>query len=101
MSIDAPRVRLREAGAPRGFSRRAGVLLHGRGHTPDEKVDLTARLGILDGMRWLAPGADLGSWYPNRFSDTVESNEPFLSDAVERCDEAVSEAAEGGRLQPA
>lgn len=99
--MDTPRPRLREAGVPRGLSRRAGVLLHGRGHTADEKVDLAARLGTLDGMRWLAPGADLGSWYPHRFWDPVEANEPFLSDAVERCDEAVTEAAEDGRLQPA
>lgn len=97
---EAPRARLREAGSPRGSSRRAGVLLHGRGHTPDEKVDLTARLGTLDGMRWLAPGADLGSWYPNRFWDSLEANEPFLTDAVDRCDEAMNEAAEEGRLGP-
>ncbi len=45
-------------------------------------------------MRWLAPGADLGSWYPNRFWDPVEANEPYLTEAVERCDEAVREAAE-------
>jgi phospholipase/carboxylesterase len=92
---------IRRAGSPRGTSRRAGVLLHGRGHTADEKVDLAARLGTLDGMRWLAPGADLGSWYPNRFWDPVEANEPFLTEAVERCDEAVVEASEDGRLLPA
>lgn len=74
--------------------------MHGRGHTPDEKVDLAARLGTLDGMRWVAPGADLGSWYPYRFWDPVSSNEPFLSDAIARCDEAVSEASEDGRLLP-
>jgi phospholipase/carboxylesterase len=91
---------IREAGTPRGWSSRAGVLLHGRGHTADEKVDLAARLGTLGGMRWLAPGADLGSWYPNRFWDPVESNEPFLTEAVGRCDEAVDEASEGGRLRP-
>jgi phospholipase/carboxylesterase len=91
---------IREAGAPRGLSNRAGVLLHGRGHTADEKVDLSARLGTLDGMRWLAPGADLGSWYPNRFWDSVAANEPFLTEAVERCQEAVTEAAEDGRLTP-
>jgi phospholipase/carboxylesterase len=74
--------------------------LHGRGRTADEKVDLAARLGTLDGMRWLAPGADLGSWYPNRFWDERASNEPFLTEAVERCDEAVKEASEDGRLSP-
>ena len=77
------------------------MLLHGRGRTADEKVDLAARLGTLDGMRWLAPGADLGSWYPHRFWDERAANEPFLTEAVERCDEAVHEASDGGRLAPA
>jgi phospholipase/carboxylesterase len=94
-------VRTREEGAPRDSSRRAGVLLHGRGRTADEKVDLAARLGTLDGMRWLAPGADLGSWYPHRFWDQSAANEPFLTEAVARCDEAVHEASDGGRLAPA
>jgi predicted esterase len=76
------------------------VLLHGRGLTADEKVDLAARLGDFEGMRWVAPGADIGSWYPNRFSDPVETNEPFLTDAVARCDEAVTEASDHGRLGP-
>ena len=96
-----PDDKTREAGAPRGSSVRAGVLLHGRGRTADEKVDLAARLGTLDGMRWLAPGADLGSWYPNRFWDQAAANEPFLTEAVARCDEAVHEASEDGRLGPA
>jgi predicted esterase len=52
-------------------------------------------------MRWLAPGADLGSWYPNRFWDEAAANEPFLTQAVARCDEAVHEASDGGRLAPA
>jgi phospholipase/carboxylesterase len=90
-----------EAGSARDSSRRAGVLLHGRGHTPNEKVDLTARLGTLDGMRWLAPGADLGSWYPHRFWDQKAANEPFLTEAVRRCDVAVHEASDSGRLSPA
>ena len=77
------------------------MLLHGRGRTADEKVDLAARLGTLDGMRWLAPGADLGSWYPNRFWDAAAANEPFLTEAVARCDEAVHEASDSGRLAPA
>jgi phospholipase/carboxylesterase len=94
-------LKTREAGAPWGSSKRAGILLHGRGRTADEKVDLAARLGTLDRMRWLAPGADLGSWYPHRFWDPVTANEPFLTEAVARCHEAVHEASEDGRLSPA
>ena len=86
-----------EAGRPPGAAQFAGVLLHGRDATPDAVIDLAARLG-LDGGRWLAPAADGGSWYPNRFMEPVASNEPSLSRAIERCDAVVRDAAEGGRL---
>ena len=76
------------------------MLLHGRGLTADDKVDLTSRLGEFEGMRWVAPGVDIGSWYPNRFWDPVELNEPHLTEAVERVDEAVTEASDEGRLGP-
>lgn len=89
---------LQEVGRPRGTAPFAGVLLHGRGIGPQGKVDLVARLGHLDGARWLVPGGDVGSWYPNRYWDPVEANEPFLTQAVELCDEAVEEASENGRL---
>ena len=41
-----------------------------------------------------------GSWYPGRFWDPRELNEPYLDEAVERCHEAVLEASEDGRLPP-
>jgi phospholipase/carboxylesterase len=76
-------------------------LLHGRGKTPEEKIDLAARFGNLEGFRWVVPEAETpGSWYPGRFFDPRESNEPDLSEAVERCHEAVLEASENGRLGP-
>ena len=79
-----------------------GVLLHGRGRSPEEKVDLAARFGKSDGIRWVVPRAETGgSWYPNRFFDGVKANEPHLTRAVERCHAAVEEASEGGRLKPA
>jgi predicted esterase len=76
------------------------VLLHGRGITPEGKVDLAARLGNLEGIRWIVPGGDIRSWYPNRFWDPVESNEPYLTQAVDLCHEALVDASENGRLGP-
>ncbi len=99
-----PRVRaacFRTIGSARGVSRFAGVLLHGRGKTPEEKIDLAARFGNIEGIRWVVPEAETpGSWYPGRFWDPREVNEPYLSEAVERCHEAVLEAGEHGRLTP-
>ena len=94
---DSTRLRVREAGRPRGTARVAGVLLHGRGGTPDAMLELASRLDV-DDIRWLAPAADGGTWYPNRFMEPIASNEPFLTRAIGRCDAAIGEAAEGGRL---
>jgi predicted esterase len=77
------------------------VLLHGRGKTPEEKIDLAARFGNIEGIRWVVPEAETpGSWYPGRFWDPRGANEPYLSEAVERCHEAVLEASEDSRLGP-
>jgi phospholipase/carboxylesterase len=88
-----------ETGEPRGAASRAGVAVHGRGRTADEMIELATRLWI-EGARWVAPVADQGSWYPHRFMEPLALNEPFLSEAVERIDLAVSEASEAGRLRP-
>jgi predicted esterase len=97
-----PRVRaasFRTIGSARGASLLGGVLLHGRGKTPEEKIDLAARFGNIEGIRWVVPEAETpGSWYPGRFWDPRELNKPYLSEAVERCHEAVLEASENGRL---
>jgi predicted esterase len=90
---------LREAGHPRGEAKLAGVLLHGRDRTKKEMTDLAAELD-LDGVRWLAPAAEAGKWYPHRFFDERAENEPFLTRAVERCDKVMEEARENGRLKP-
>ena len=101
MSIDSTQPRVRAVGSARGLSQFAGVLLHGRGKTPEEKIDLAARFGTVEGIRWVVPEAETpGSWYPGRFFDPRETNEPYLTEAVERCHEAVLEAGEYGRLAP-
>jgi phospholipase/carboxylesterase len=86
-----------ESGAPRGEARLAGVLLHGRDRTREDKVVLASSFGV-PGIRWLAPTADTGSWYPGRFFEPRAANEPFLTRAVEQCDRVVDEAGEGGRV---
>ena len=90
---------MRSVGSPRGVSLLGGVLLHGRGKTPEEKIDLAARFGNIEGIRWVVPEAETpGSWYPGRFWDPRELNQPYLDEAIERCHEAVLEASENGRL---
>lgn len=90
---------LLETGQPRGNAKLAGVLLHGRGRTPEEMIELANKLG-LDEVRWVAPRAKSGSWYPHRFMRELDWNEPQLSGAIEICDRMVDEVSEGGRLGP-
>jgi phospholipase/carboxylesterase len=78
----------------------AGVLLHGRGGTSHEMIGLADRLR-LDACRWVAPAAATGSWYPHRFTEPLDANEPFLSRAIDECDRAVDKASEHGRIPPA
>ena len=97
--VGASGVRLREAGQPRGLAERAGILLHGRSRTKQEMLDLATGLEI-GGTRWIAPYADQGLWYPGRFMEPLESNEPFLTRSVERCHRLVQDSSEGARLGP-
>lgn len=90
---------LLEAGLPRGEARLAGILLHGRDRTREEKVVLASSFQLAD-IRWLAPAADTGSWYPGRFCEPLAVNEPYLSRAIEQLDTVVDDAAEDGRLGP-
>ncbi len=99
MTPQTPVVRMREAGQPRGLAERAGILLHGRSRTKQEMLDLATGLEI-GGTRWIAPYADQGLWYPGRFMEPLESNEPFLTRSVARCHRLVQNAGEGGRLSP-
>ena len=95
--IDPSASPLLESGAPKGMAALAGILLHGRDRTREDKVVLASSFGV-DGIRWLAPAADTGSWYPGRFFEPRAANEPWLTRAVAQCDRVVEEASEGGLL---
>ena len=89
---------LRAMGRRRGKAKLAGVLLHGRDRTKKEMTELAADLD-LDGVRWLAPAAPAGKWYPARFYDERSVNEPHLTNAIDHCDRVMDEATEDGRLK--
>src|SRR5215831_11581341 len=97
LNSSLPNSNLLETGQPRGSARLAGVLMHGRGRTAQEMIDLAHKLD-LDGIRWVAPSAPTGSWYPHRFMRELDWNEPQLSGAIEACDRAMEEVSEGGRI---
>jgi predicted esterase len=70
-------------------------MVHGRDRDPADILGLADRIG-LDGVTWLAPAASGNSWYPCRFMDPLEMNQPGLDHALERVDTLVAEHLRSG-----
>ena len=82
-------------GAKARDAKGAVILIHGRGSHPREIGGIT-RLLPSKGLRFYAPGAADGSWYPQRFLAPLDDNEPALSLALGAIDFLVEEIlAEG------
>lgn len=83
------------AGAPLGIARAAMILIHGRGASA---ADILALAGELDGpdFAYFAPQAAGHTWYPNRFLAPLESNEPYLSSALEVIDDLLGHLSGAG-----
>jgi predicted esterase len=71
-----------EAGEPLTKARAAMILVHGRGATAADIMTIAAEL-MHPGFAYLAPQASGNAWYPNPFTAPLESNEPYLSSALE------------------
>ncbi len=76
------------------------ILLHGRGSPAANIIQLSDALApdseSEQKIAWLAPQADGNTWYPYRFLEPVERNEPFLGSALAKIDELVDAAVESG-----
>ncbi len=80
---------------------RAMILVHGRGATPESILSLADELPSDLGFAFVAPGASEStahprSWYPNSFLTSIEANEPGLSSALAKIEDAVVELGEHG-----
>jgi phospholipase/carboxylesterase len=71
-----------EAGANLRVARAAMVLLHGRGATAEDIMTIASEVQH-PGWAYLAPQAAGNAWYPNPFTAPLESNEPYLTAALE------------------
>ena len=83
------------AGTPVGEGAVTVVLLHGRGATAMSILDLAAAIARPD-VTWLAPQARGNTWYPNRFLAPLESNEPWLTSALDGVRDLVAQAVGAG-----
>jgi phospholipase/carboxylesterase len=58
------------------------ILVHGRGASAADIMTLAAELKFPD-FAYLAPQAAGNAWYPHPFTAPLESNEPYLSSALD------------------
>lgn len=73
----------------------ATLLVHGRDQDPAFMLGLVDRLAVR-GVAHLLPEADGGTWYPGRYHEPLEANEPGLSHALEALTRALATIAAAG-----
>jgi phospholipase/carboxylesterase len=71
-----------QAGEPLNRATAAMILVHGRGASAADILTIAEEV-MFPGVAYLAPQAANSAWYPNPFTAPVESNEPYLSSALE------------------
>lgn len=83
-----------EAGEPLEQAQAAAILVHGRGARAEDILYDLAPLLDLPGFAFLAPAAAGNAWYPNPFTAPPETNEPWLSSALNRLDQLLARVEE-------
>ena len=76
-------------------AKRAIVMLHGRGATPESIISLKEHLYLID-TAILAPRAANNSWYPYSFMAPVTDNQPALDSALSVINEVVDDIVAAG-----
>jgi phospholipase/carboxylesterase len=82
-------------GAPLNDARAAMIMLHGRGATAESILSLANEFDA-DGFAYLAPQAANNTWYPYRFLEPIERNEPWLSSALQVIDDLIAHVIASG-----
>ena len=82
-------------GEPPERATAAMVLLHGRGASAQDILTLVPAVAA-PGWAYLAPQARGGTWYPNTFQAPIQSNEPWLSSALQVLGGLVERLGEDG-----
>jgi len=78
-------------GAELDRAQAVAVLVHGRDQDRHVMLDLARRVD-LPWVGYLVPEAPAGSWYPGRYFDPVEDNEPWLSQALRIVEATIAQA---------
>lgn len=83
------------AGAPLDQAKAAMILVHGRGASARDILQLTLEFDQPD-FAYLAPEARGSQWYPNRFTAPIESNEPYLTSALQFIADTLAHVEQAG-----
>src|SRR6266852_2585385 len=83
------------AGEPLNQAQAAMVMVHGRGATAENILDLTVELDQ-PGFVYLAPQAAGNTWYPQSFLAPLASNEPGLSSGLAAIANVLAQVAQAG-----
>ena len=84
-----------ETGAPRETARLVVLMVHGRWGTADAMASLAERFA-LEGVCYVCPEADGNSWYPGRFMEPLEENQPALGNSLAVVEALADELAADG-----
>jgi predicted esterase len=87
--------RIETAGAPLDEATGAIIALHGRGADASDIIAL-ARQVAPPGVTIVAPQAAGHTWYPYRFLEPTERNEPYLSSALRTVADLLTELEQRG-----
>ena len=68
-------------GVPLEESHAVAIMMHGRGRTTDDILELSTRIGNT-AFTYFAPTAKDNTWYPYGFMEAKEKNEPLLTSAL-------------------
>lgn len=66
------------------------ILLHGRGASAQNILQITEQLSLTDKYLLIAPQADEYAWYPKRFIVDKKENQPYLDSALDKINSIVS-----------
>jgi predicted esterase len=83
------------AGTPVEEATGAIIALHGRGGSAEDIIPLAQEVAP-PGVAILAPRAAGGTWYPYRFLEPTERNEPYLSSALRTVGDLIAGLMERG-----
>src|SRR5271154_3680381 len=85
---------IHRVGAPLEEAVGAVIMLHGRGASAEDILNL-AQAMYHPGLAYLAPSAANHSWYPYSFLAPREQNEPWLTSALKKIESIVQRVNDG------